>query len=308
MKTPATMRDVLEITTSVGCPNGCKICPQELFVGRYRSTRGKNCLSVEDFKKYLDEIPTHVRIDFSGFTEPWSNSACTEMILHAHQTGFEVTAFTTCVGMMKSDVEKIKHIPFVTFAVHLPDDKSNMPFPKMSGYKDILRYVCSSHITNMNFMTMGSLHPDLQDLFHENVSGFLYASRAGNVGGRKPIRKAGSIRCVVSPKLHRNVLLPNGDVVLCCHDYGLDDTLGNLNTCTYEDLFAGPQYKNILARQNNENMGDILCRYCDWSGSRMRAKCIFLRESVKEAIQPVKKKVKRILKGGAGNPARRSTP
>jgi radical SAM protein with 4Fe4S-binding SPASM domain len=177
----------------------------------------------------------------------------------------------------------------------------------MSGYKDILRYVCSSHITNMNFMTMGSLHPDLQDLFPEEVPGFLDSSRAGNVTGSRPVRMAGPIRCIVSPKLRRNVLLPNGDVVLCCHDYGMDHVLGNLHAGYYEDLFTSPQYRKVLTRQNDESGGDILCRYCDWSGSRMRAKCIFLREYVKEAIQPVKKKVKRILKGGAGNPTRRST-
>jgi len=29
-------------------------------------------------------------------------------------------------------------------------------------------------------------------------------------------------------RIFRNVLLPNGDVVLCCMDYGLDHILGNL--------------------------------------------------------------------------------
>jgi hypothetical protein len=300
MKTPATMCDTLEITTSVGCPNACKICPQELFVGRYRQTSGLKRLSFENFRKYLDRIPKHVRIDFSGFTEPWSNPECTDMILYAHEIDFKLTAFTTCVGMTLSDTEKIRHIPFVTFVVHLPDDESNMPFPRAHGYKDVLENLVSANITNVNFMTMGSLHTDLNALFCSNVSSYVYSSRAGNVSGSRPNRKTGIIRCGVSPKMHRNVLLPNGDVVLCCHDYSMKNVLGNLNAGSYEDLFTGTQYKTVIARLSNENAGDLLCRYCDWSVSRMRGNYIFLREYVKEAIQPFKKIAKRLLKRNRG--------
>jgi Iron-sulfur cluster-binding domain len=296
MKTPSTMCDTLEITTSVGCPNACRICPQELFVGRYRQTNGVKRLSFENFKRYLNKIPKHVRIDFSGFTEPWSNPECTDMILYAYKVGFKVTVFTTCVGMKISDAEKIRHIPFVTFVVHLPDDESNMPYPKVHGYKDVLESLGSLNINNISFMTMGSLHLDLIALFCKNASGYIQSSRAGNVAGSKPNRKTGIIRCVVSRKMRRNVLLPSGDVVLCCHDYGMTNVLGNLNDGNYGDLFAGTQYKRVIARLDNENDGDILCRYCDWSVSKTRGNYIFLREYVKDAIQPVKRIAKQILK------------
>jgi radical SAM protein with 4Fe4S-binding SPASM domain len=299
MRTPSTMCDTMEITTSVGCPNACKICPQELFVGRYRQTNGLKRLSFENFEKYLDKIPKHVRIDFSGFTEPWLNPECTDMILYAHERGFKLTVFTTCVGMTRSDLEKIRHIPFVTFVVHLPDDRSNMPFPRVSGYKDVLENLGSLNIMNMNFMTMGSLHPDLHELFCSNVAGCVFSGRAGNVAGRRQDRKTGVIRCVVSPKMHRNILLPNGDIVLCCHDYGMENVLGNLNTGNYRDLFNGQQYKRITARQDNENDGDLLCRYCDWSVSRVKGEYIFLCEYLKDTIRPLKKLTRRMFQRDA---------
>jgi hypothetical protein len=214
------------------------------------------------------------------------------MILSAHSLGFEVAVFTTCVGMTVSDVEKIKSIPFVTFVVHLPDDRSIMPVPSAHGYGDVLNRLCSSSLTNIHFMAMGSPHPDLKGLIPDPIAGYLHTNRAGNLSGSRPFRKAGSIRCIVSPKLRRNVLLPNGDIILCCHDYGMDNVLGNLLVCRYEDLFDGPQYRNVLARQKSESEGDILCRYCDWSGSRLKAKSIWVREVAKETLQPIREHLK----------------
>jgi len=37
------------------------------------------------------------------------------------------------------------------------------------------------------------------------------------------------------------VLLPNGDVSLCCMDYGLDHIIGNLHKQTYEDVIPQDQ-------------------------------------------------------------------
>jgi hypothetical protein len=214
------------------------------------------------------------------------------MVLHAHEAGFQVAVFTTCVGMTEADVERIRSIPFITFVVHLPDDGSIMPFPKMHGYRDVLAHLCASHLANLQFMSMGSPHPDVAGVGCGNISGYIRSSRAGNVSCHRPVRKTGAIRCIPSPKMRRNVLLPNGDVVLCCHDYGMENILGNLLVCRYEDLFTGMPYRNILARQENEESGDILCRHCDWSGSPLRAESIRLREVVKEALLPIRKRAK----------------
>lgn len=294
MKNPSTMCDTLEITTSVGCPNACKVCPQARFVSRYGKIGGTRRLGLQHFRQCLSKIPKHVRIDFSGFTEPWSNPECTDMILSAHMSGYKITVFTTCVGMTELDVDRIESIPFFTFVVHLPDEASIMPFPKVKNYGDVLKRLCSSTLAHIQFMAMGSPHSDLAGLIEGPVSSYLLSSRAGNLMGSRPVRKSGSIRCIVSPKLRRNILLPNGDVVMCCHDYGMDHVLGNLLTGRYEDFFTSPQYRNVLTRQNDESQGDILCRYCDWSGSRLKAKSVWGREVVKEAIQPLGERVKQM--------------
>jgi hypothetical protein len=37
-------------------------------------------------------------------------------------------------------------------------------------------------------------------------------------------------------------MLPNGDVSLCCMDYGLENILGNLFTQSYEEILPEPYH------------------------------------------------------------------
>jgi hypothetical protein len=72
------------------------------------------------------------------------------------------------------------------------------------------------------------------------------------------IRAKGNIHC---HRKRSNVLLPNGDVVLCCNDYGMQHVLGNLLTDTYESLFRGKEFRKVVAGMKDDK-SEILCRYC----------------------------------------------
>lgn len=69
----------------------------------------------------------------------------------------------------------------------------------------------------------------------------------------------GLVRC--SKNFIHNVLLPNGDVAVCCNDYGLEHILGNLLFFDYNQLFNGKQILKVREALKNNNK-DILCRYC----------------------------------------------
>ena len=112
----------VEFTTSIGCHINCKLCPQELFIKRYKQISDINILTFENFKKLIDKIPKNIVILFSGMTEPWLNKDCSKMVLYAYNTGHtNIKIFTTAVGMTPEDIDKIKHIPFRQFVLHLPD-------------------------------------------------------------------------------------------------------------------------------------------------------------------------------------------
>ena len=69
--------------------------------------------------------------------------------------------------------------------------------------------------------------------------------------------------CGFTPFYDHNVLLPNGDVVLCCMDYSLKHKIGNLLEQDYYEMFPS----GGLAKLIGENMiprhsSESLCKSC----------------------------------------------
>jgi hypothetical protein len=228
---------------------------------------GVTRMTLDAYKKMLSKIPAGTSIDFSGMAEPWLNPDCTEMILHTHERGYEIAVFTTAVGMSAADVEKIKSIPFSHFKVHLPDTERYSKIEIDDPYLETLGAIVRSNIQNCAFMTMGTLPPAVRKVIGKSVKRTRMMARAGNVTTmadvQQPLRLAGQIRCrSCGDSLNHNVLLPNGDVVLCCMDYGLQHILGNLLQSDYKSLFSSEAFKRIQQGLDDDSR-DVLCRYCD---------------------------------------------
>ncbi|WP_420971819.1 phosphonate C-P lyase system protein PhnG [Bradyrhizobium sp. B120] len=71
----------------------------------------------------------------------------------------------------------------------------------------------------------------------------------------------GALACT-EKREYRNVLLPNGDVTLCCMDFERRHVLGNLLHDEYEDLIKGPGFRQVADRMNGAS-GSLLCRMCE---------------------------------------------
>jgi len=254
----------MDITTTVGCRVRCDYCPQDKLVSAYRSRDGVNKMTFETYQKVLNKVPRETIIHFSGMAEPWLNDNCTEMLLHAHDRGFEVTAFTTTVGLGERDIEKIKSVPFLRFVVHLPDRERYSKIDVNDEYLKKLDKIIRSGIRNCEFMTMGTLPAAVKKVLGRCVSRTRMMSRAGNLANvRAPKRLKGPILCrSCGDSLDHNVLLPNGDVVLCCMDYRLRHVLGNLTSSDYSDLFHSESFQRVQNGLDDDSY-DILCRYCE---------------------------------------------
>jgi len=125
-------------------------------------------------------------------------------------------------------------------------------------------------LTKFEVMTMdehGAVH---QDLAHLGIAPGKWTgiSRAGSlditaIGGQKlhhSPRNETPLSCASTPDYDHNVLLPNGDVVLCCMDYSLKHVIGNLFEQNYEDLFASAEMEKI--RRENAVAGYSQCTIC----------------------------------------------
>jgi hypothetical protein len=224
-------------------------------------------MSFDTFKSCLDKIPLNVHIHFSGMAEPWLNPECTKMLLYAHEKGYEIAVYTTTVGMTMSDVEKIKAIPFRPFCVHLPDKEMYSKIEITDSYLEIIDSISRNAVQNLEYMTMGTLPSEVRRLLKKRISKTSMLSRAGNIeekmGVSTPAKLKGPIRCRSSgDSLNHNVLLPNGEVLLCCMDYGMQHVLGNLLVTDYSSLFKSEEFRKLQKGLEDDSF-DILCRYCE---------------------------------------------
>jgi len=175
-----------------------------------------------------------VRIDFSGFSEPFINPEAVDMVLYAHEEGYKIAVFTTALGLSLPDVKRLRPIPYETFELHLRDKEGLSNIPQ----SEVLTTAISRITRNFHNSITGS---------HTSVK---LSSRAGSNKHIRAPRVKGSLKC--GRGTPRWVMLPNLDCYLCCMDYGLKTQIGNLGEKTWEELL-----------EDSSGRRPTLCRKCE---------------------------------------------
>jgi radical SAM protein with 4Fe4S-binding SPASM domain len=242
----------------------CDYCPQKIHVNNYTAKTRHTQMTFADFKKMLSTVPKEVEIVFAGMAEPWLNKWCTDMVNYTFEQGYQVGVYTTTSGMTMKDVIGIHNLPFKFFTLHLPDADGIMRLKVDEKYLKVLEKV--HELIDCQTMVIGKLHPLVEEITGpvQDGSPGLF-SRAGNLKTLAINRKKGVLQCsACGPKIDHNVLLPNGDVLLCCMDYGQEHVIGNLLHMDYSDLFKSDEYLRVMEGLKDEN-SNILCRKCEVS-------------------------------------------
>jgi hypothetical protein len=253
----------MEITTKIGCRNACVYCPQALLIGAYAKQSKETLMGLGVFQECIQKIPADAEIHFSGMCEPWLNPECTSMVEYAREAGHGIHVNTTAVGMKPADVERLAAIPFESFLVHVPSGEGFERIKIDDAHLSLLRRLSDSGLVRCWLCHGHTVSAPVQPIVGGRVHHEPLVARAGNVDvgdGKKPARKKGRLRCVRGTR--QNVLLPNGDVLLCCADYGMKHVLGNLREQDYDSLFLGEQYRLVQTGLKDPSL-DILCRYCE---------------------------------------------
>jgi radical SAM protein with 4Fe4S-binding SPASM domain len=265
----------IEITTSSFCSNNCSFCPQKLFLTAYASKLQKadRLMSMETFQKAVSWAPPGFYIYFSGFSEPFMNPLCTEMILYAHKHKRHVGLFTTLMGATMKDIKKILTTLTIRpgedgLIIHLPSENKIENIIVTGDYLQMLKYILSISGDNIELHYHGyNLRKEVKEVvtsLKRKVHFVKLVSRPGtiklpNESLRKRLR--GCIGCK-RLGMHEHVILPDGTVVLCCNDFGMKHVLGNIYKEDYESVRNSKEMKRILRGFDNENI-DILCRNCN---------------------------------------------
>lgn len=244
----------LEITTHIGCPINCTDCPQELLRSRYQGVKD---LDLDDYKHVIDKLPAGTRVDFSGMCEPFANRSCTDMILYAAEKGFPLALYTTLQGATIADYERLKNVTYEVVTIHLPDKEGRSHFVITDEYLELLS-MWECH----NYSCHGWMDDRVQPYIKQrNLITFMH-DRAGNVEGRPHIciEPNRMLYCATSGReMNHNVLLPNGDVLTCCMDYGMTGIFGNLFTQTYDEVMNSAEAWRM---KRTLDEGESICRHC----------------------------------------------
>ena len=269
---------VMELTTMIGCPLMCTFCPQENLRDSYGT--GTKYMSQVDLTKMLVKLPKNTRIDFSGMSEPWANPDCTSMLEEVLYMGFNVAIYSTLYGMQ--DPERVRKAleshpnQVEVIMLHLPDANGNM-----KGWKNSKEWIHALSVMGsinipcgVGAMTMdksGVVHPDLQPIVGQ-LSGWMGHTRADSLDVEQVAGQAiaitphnsFSLTCRSTPFYDRNVLLPDGSVVLCCMDYKLKHIIGNLLTQSYEEIMTGEALTEIIKWNEESNFNKCsICKSCE---------------------------------------------
>lgn len=253
----------IEITTKIGCSSQCEYCPQDKLTRTYTKKSRETMMTFNTFKKCLSSVPEKVEVHFTGYCEPFLNPNTIDFMEYALEKGHSILVNSTLKGMRKEDIDRIKILLDEKkwpgpLTVHLPcvEYKSNIVDSK---YFDRLEYAIRN-LPGIRFHAHGTPIEKIEK-FIKSVDESCWIkrrgihSRAGNVEFKDISKLPKKGNC---PRIWDHVLLPNGDLALCCVDYGLEVIVGNLLKSTYTDIHSTERFRHMLRH------GTPLCAKCEY--------------------------------------------
>lgn len=264
----------LEITAKIGCSVQCKYCPQQELYKAYFKDNKKRCseISLENFEKCINNMPSNTVISFSGFVEPFLHQNGVEMIRLAARHGNHIELYTTFTGLSTCGFEQIKDIDFDIVVLHTPDENNYANIPITNDYKIIVDEALSlKKKDGTKFIYSANCQSRPSKEFLKIAKGRIKVTsnlmdRAGIIKDdnlRSSKFKKGKLKCIRSEEFNQWVLLPDGTVTLCCMDFGLRHPLGNLINNDYNYIVNNEPYNRVVASSKEKYDGEfLLCRNC----------------------------------------------
>jgi len=266
-------RPIVEITSRVGCSMRCRYCPQDLFIKKYKSVERPMTMSFDTFKTCIDKLPKEAIIDFAGFAEPFLNPHIIDMMEYAYDKGRDLRLYTTLTGLSLKELERVLNIPFLSVVLHLPDKKHCANIPITDEYFKMLDIcISTTKEDGQPFVDHANAQCEPPPEILERIDGRVRVTWdvidwAGNIDTpevRTSEEKNGSLLCAMSANQNHNILLPDGSLLLCCMDWGMNYVLGNLLTDSYENIMKGRTISRVRVAMEEENArpGNFLCKKC----------------------------------------------
>jgi hypothetical protein len=292
----------MEITTNVGCKNMCVYCPQTVNVAGYAARTKANpafedkgrMMSLDTFKACLDKIPQTTHIFFAGSAEPFLNPECTQMLEYADSRKHRIRVYTTLVGVSEETLDVIRGMDLERLVIHLPSEGDRERYKADAAYMALLEKVYAANIPTIEFMSVGAVQQVVPTVIKVQIRQTPFEGMSDFAGNLKsslaPHRHlSGPIYCV-SDRLYWNVLYPNGDVTLCCEDFGMKHVIGNLLQSDYDALHTSDEFQKIVRGLSDDGI-DILCRTCEYARPQERPSPPSMGDTIRRVGRAVKRRL-----------------
>lgn len=266
----------IEVTTIIGCKIACRFCPQKLLTSSYfgENPDRERVMSMDTYQKCLNHIPKNCNVLFCGMAEPLLNPNCIDMMKITAVSGRKVDLYTTLVGLEKDKLEDLLSVPVGWVTLHVADSMGYAKIPLTDEYYEMIEKLLeskkedgTSYVNLCNAQTAPD--PRILELC-EGKYEILTAmnDRAEQLEDDRLVssrRQHEKIACgYTGTVLNRNVLLPDGTLVLCMQDYGMKHVLGNLVEESFEEIMQGERIE-LIRNALLEPCSDILCRSCSYA-------------------------------------------
>lgn len=194
------------------------------------------------------------------------------MMREAYRRGYKVQLFTTLQGMVDEDFEILQDVKFSMVVLHIPDEEENAKFVIDEEYLEHLKKFIEKYDI-LYYSCHGKVHPAVKSILNPKIPiASEMANRAGHLVEehlKKHSYEQGRIVCtggVVNTDGNAvgwtPMLLPNGMLLACCNDYGLELVLGNLYTESWEQILHSKKFSEFERGFDDDSVFN-LCRKCN---------------------------------------------
>lgn len=260
----------IDFTLQAGCPVRCDFCPQTLFLKEYKSPEKK--ITMDNFKLALSNLKNSSvkTIQFAGFSEPLYHKNFYDFVVLSVEAGFEVLVISTLKGLDTERLKNIKNLPVIWEVSIQPINMQNRKglndeeawnniksFMKLNfKFQPIFR--CLD--LNLSVEERNRLIMQGKELGIKNIVFGEFNTRAGIIAENQINKFGKKIICGynIPPEI-----LPNGDVLLCCMDFGVKHKIGNIFKESFEKILSSDSLKKIINTMSLKEEGKILCHTCE---------------------------------------------
>ena len=257
--TKIPLPSLVEISDSGTCNRSCVFCPRSdpQWIKKFEN---KEFIKKELHDKICKELSQYDYsgiVVYSGFNEPLINKACFENIARTRKylpnAKIELITNGDVLNLMKLKKLFISGLSTILISVY-------------DGPEDMVKFqkLCEeAKLDKRQFVIRNRYLPPEEDY------GITMSNRGGQM--ENATHSINSLKKSIKQPCYYpsyNLFIDyNGDVLMCSHDWGKKNILGNLNTNTIQDIWMSENAKKSRLNLANAERGFSPCNVCDVKGT-----------------------------------------